>query len=197
MDNSDFNKTSQKDLVSTSFKFQSLICSACCNYFDRNEQSIITASPGDKRHCLPILRSSFGYQLSPVCQRPLLTEWIKITVVQVCNWDRKQSKRSIICGIFESVSSSCSTFCFISSLHPKKTSVYQLFSFALETSMFETQLKKKINDLVGNDAKSTSVPKYSFAYARYLSGTFKELRGNEWNSGRVSTSHHFNCLVIN
>ena len=134
MDNSDFNKTSQKDLVSTSFKFQSLICSACCNYFDRKEQSIITASPGDKRHCLPILRSSFGYQLSPVCQRP---------VVQVFNWDRKQSKCLIICGILESINSSCSTFCFISCLHPKKTPVYQLLSFALETWMFESRLKKE------------------------------------------------------
>ena len=122
----------------------------------------------------------------------------KITAVQVFNWDRKQSKRLIIFGILESVNSSCSTFCFISCLHPKKTSVYQLLSFALETWMFESQLKKgkKIIDPVGDDAKSTSVPKYSFVYARHLSGTFKELRGNEWISGRVSTSHRFNCLVI-
>ena len=47
MNNSDFHKTSQKDLVSTSFKFDSLICSACCNYFDRKEQFTVIASPGD------------------------------------------------------------------------------------------------------------------------------------------------------
>ena len=146
MDSSDFHKTSQKDLVSTSFKLESLICSACCNYFDRKEQFIVTASPGDNTITCLYWDRLFGYQLSSVCQRPLLTEWIKITVVQVCNWDRKQSKRLIICGIFESVSSSCSTFCFISCLHPKKTSVYQLFSFALETSMFESQLKKEKKD---------------------------------------------------
>ena len=145
MDNSDFNKTSQKDLFSTSFKFESLICSACSNYFDRKEQSIITASPGDSAIAGVYWDHLFGYQLSPVCQRPLLTEWIKITVVQVFDWGRKQSKGLIICGILESVNSSCSTFCFISCLHPKKMSVYQLFSFALETWMFESQLKKEKN----------------------------------------------------
>ena len=94
-----------------------------------------------------MLRSSFQLLIKSSLLTTLI-DWRKITVVQVFNWGRKQSKGLIICGILGSVNSTCSTFCFISCLHPKKTSVYQLFSLALETWMFESQLKKKKRSMI-------------------------------------------------
>ena len=60
IDKINFHKTSQKDLVSTSFKLDSL-CSACCNYFDRKKQFIVTASPGDNAITFPYWDCLFGY----------------------------------------------------------------------------------------------------------------------------------------